>query len=521
MHDQAPDRVPDKKRDPRRFGFAVVGWIVGGALALQFLANVLWGTYSVFAEKDNSFPECSLTERALAVARGNPLYGDTERWPYNVAVYGPLTYYPAAGIARAAGISGAGIDQVRLIYRSGRAISYLSGIGILVWLWAVGAHLGLKGAWRCLPLVVTFSSREIIGHWGCFRPDFPLVAFSLWAWYCALRFRGTRSVFVAGMLLNVALAYKHTAVVSALALCLWLWVSDQRRRAVLLGSVFAVLALSQLVWLYVATGGAWYENTVGALRAPFAPDMFLSLLGKLGPSGVAPLAFGLAARLGTLGDLEGSFRPALWAFGVVLIGAMILSARTGSNTNYFLESYCWAALLTAGVVRVCVTGNTSSVGNSPPLAWTLTLCLLLIPAIAALAKVATSLPDDWAQATPWKDRNRELVTILRDTRGEVFLYDAYLYWFTQAPPTLMDPYIYSQRVMVGALSPAELVEKINREDFELIVLYWNFRYPAPYERRVDALPPEIIEAMLGHYAIERKVGDSFLYRPLHGSRAAQ
>jgi hypothetical protein len=77
---------------------------------------------------------------------------------------------------------------------------------------------------------------------------------------------------------------------------------------------------------------------------------------------------------------------------------------------------------------------------------------------------------------------------------------------------LMDPFLYSQRVAAGALGSEEIVAKIERKDFNLIILHWNFHYPTPHTQHIDALPAEVMEAMRENYGIDRKIGDYFLYR---------
>jgi hypothetical protein len=489
--------------------------VILAALILQAVFHSTLAVRHLFAYVDTSYPECAVVERALAVVRGQPLYGDTRHWPYLVAPYGPLTYYPVALIARAAGLRADREDQARVVYLAGRAVSFLAGIAILAWLWAMAGIVGLPRVWRFLPVLFFFSAFRILNFWYSYRPDFPMLALVLWAWAVALTARRSSNVLVSAILMALGAFYKHTAVLSAAALFVWLLADRRRRDALLFASVGAGLVGVQSLLLMLSTGGAWWQNTVGALRSPlYLPGLYTFLL-TLSVQEMIPLAGGLAAWLG-VGAQDGPTRPARWAFAFTFLAAELMLVRSGGNIYYYLEPYCWGAVLAAACVRAAVArpaGSDAKRGGMPP-AWVLLMCLLVVPYANLGLYFLRETPAQCRPLAPFNASSSELFRLLRHTRGEILLSDGFLAFCGASPPTMMDPILLAARADAGGLSPRDLLAKIGRKDFEWVVLSWDTAQPVPQYERLGFLPSDVVRAIAENYRLAAQLGRYYVYEPV-------
>jgi hypothetical protein len=496
----------------RRLVVLTLWWALVGVFAALALHNSIYNLCYLRYHDDTSYPESAVVERALALARGEPLYGDTRHWPYNVAMYGPLTYYPAAWAVRLAGASDR-YGQARTAYLTGRSISLVAGFAVAAWLWLMAGRIGLRGGWRWWPVALVLGVQPAMEFWPSFRPDLPLAALSLWAWVGILRSRRLGPVVLAAVLVSIAAAYKHTAAVSAAAIFVWLWADRRRAHAWLFAAIAALLAGGQALTLYVTTHGAWYENTFGALRSASRISNAYEVLSPLSPLALLPLAGGFAVLLGFRVDDE-RLRPARWAFAVYFAAAFLLSIRTGSKAYYYLEAYCWGALIFAAMcARFAFPAIRDRNAASTPVrtAWVLLLSVLAIPVFSQGVNLLRSelLPD----ARSWSEKYPELTQVLNRTRGPVFLSVGYPYWLTQSPPTPMDVYLFSARAAVGAVPVEDIIRRVDRREFDLVVLNWHYSQPGPRYEELDGIPRDVVDSIVLNYVFAGRYDNYYLYTP--------
>ena len=96
-------------------------------------------------------------------------------------------------------------------------------------------------------------------------------------------------------------------------------------------------------------------------------------------------------------------------------------------------------------------------------------------------------------------------------RAAGFVGEGYAWWFTQSPPTMLDAYLYSVRVAAGGLSSKELVGRIQRREFERIILHWDLAERAPDWQGIPTLPEDVAQAIARYYRLEGRSGRYYVH----------
>jgi hypothetical protein len=498
------------------------------ALAFEGVTGVVMAVRSTLSRDDASYPECAVVERALAVAKGEALYGNPDVWPYHAAVYGPLTYWPVGMAARFVGLPAGRPEQANLVYWMGRTVSFVAGIAILIWLFLMSRWIGAAGYWRFLAPLLFLSCRFILEFWGTYRPDYPMVALILYAWTVGLARKRRWTPCVAALLIAAAVLHKQSAVTSALCLGAWFVVARRRRDAISYAVTLGALILVASAALWLGTKGAWWTNNFRALQSPICLPGAWVFLFRFMDLDLLPLAGGLGACLILVPGSEQEpqetagaerIRAVKWAFVSAFVGAELLIIRTGSDLNYYLETYCWGCVLTVALLHALSKGartGTDIPQSQPPIihsALILLLCLLAVPAVNRVQIAAANLRTQMRPLANWERENYEMARVLRKTKGEILMVEGYAWWFTQCAPTMLDPYLYSVRVAAGGLSSRDLVAKIGRHEFQLIVLPWDIRGKTPDWQGTPTLPEEVVRAVAGSYRVEERMGRYFVHVP--------
>jgi hypothetical protein len=199
--------------------------------------------------------------------------------------------------------------------------------------------------------------------------------------------------------------------------------------------------------------------------------------------------------------------------------------RPGSNIYYYLEPWCWGCLLTAWLARkgyeslgLCLNIEKRGAASDPlkrfarAAIWTLALLAALL-GYSQRASRLWSERDALQAPVPWREKNAALAPILRETRGPVLMDDAFPWWFTQSPPTLMMALGWSTAVRAGGLSSRSLEMKIEDRDFELILLTYDASRGGQIYQGVETFPPSINRAITQNYQMEY-IEPYYLYRPI-------
>lgn len=494
-------------------------------LALQALYYLLFMGARFIEQKDSSFAEGYFVDRALNVARGEPLYVDPAPWPHRYSAgYGVLTYLLPGLSIKAIGLAESRPDGARQAFLAGRTQSMLAFAALLAWLWFMGQWMGMEKKWCFLAILLFFSARIIYKFAYSYRADLPMNACVLWAWYAALKDKGLRSALIAAALASVAVYFKPTAVLSGFALGVFLLGRREWRKALIYsGGCIGFCLLAALI-LYLATDGMWFTNKFSVFGQRFATKNWpavWSVLASLVEWEYPPSWLKALPLLGAIPALipacTGKLKAghARWAFLWSFFWAERLVLYSGSNAYYFLEAYAWATLLTVAVARQFYEklGRRSWKGWPHPV-YGLALFFFL-------AAYALWIRNFWADRDrlevqrPWPERNAELVEILERTEGELFLGDGYPYWFSHSPPTNLTPLGYATAVERLGLSPEPLLEKIRRQDFEWVILLSSLEEPLTYQG-IETPPRVIREALKERYEFRQYLQPYYLYGPRAG-----
>jgi len=494
--------------------------VVLGTLVVKAVFHFVAAPKYLVIDFDITYGESAIVERSLALAEGRPLYDDPYHWPFNASIYGAMMYYCPVLAVRVFGLAEERAARVQQLYLAGRTISFVAGLLILLWIWHTAGAFGLKPLYRFVAMVLFFSSTGLMLFWYAFRADYPMTAMILWGWTLVVGAKSLRRVFVGAFLFVLAFSFKQSTLVFAMSLFVWLIMDRKRLHALCFMVFFGLATLLFCLAMNACTDGLWFASSFKALASPMNLTSLYTLLIRLSIMEIFPLAGGLAACLGLLDEYP-RMRYARWAFALTFLATEALMGRVGSDINYYLIPYCWGCLLTAACL--------SEAAKSFPIldkgarwtrdtVWILFFCALFIPYGNAALTFAGRFPRQFRPLARWDTANTELVKRLQKVRGQALLYESRMYWMTKSPATLMDLLIFSQRVEAGDVSPNELLDRIQRGEFELIVLTWQLNQPGPSWQGFPCVLPAATEAISNNYILNAQLGEYYLYVPRVSSR---
>jgi hypothetical protein len=479
------------------------------------------------------FIESVRVERALAVARGESVFGNKRDYPYWAIGYGPMIYYPVGFFLRLAGQPESLRDQARQAVLAGRGLALLGGFAILAGLVFLGFHFRLRGVWLALPVLFFFCARPVYEMIYVFRGDMPMAACALWAWIVALRGRGKTSVLVSATLMVLAFSFKPPALGSAFFLGTWLLLGGHFKRAFLYGGAYWLLLGGLKLFGSLATddaGGEVFQTSHVATMLDKihleAAWVFLFDLARK-PVALLPFAGGLLAPLILFcRDEENASKSpppvaALFAFWGSFVASEVMVVRLGSGFYYYIEPYVWGVLLLSLLARHIATILQSSLCYRRFALRRLRSCCYFFGLIVAVSLLlfAQHTRRLWSERSElgrletWAELHPELPPLLGAVRGEILLDQGDLYWHTQAKPTLLSPQGWSASVAMGRRSPEPVLEKLRRGDYELIVLRYDASRQGIAYQGVETFPPVVNREIVAHYSLEAYINPYYIYRP--------
>ncbi|NQU43821.1 hypothetical protein HQ520_11090, partial [bacterium] len=207
-------------------------------------------------------------------------------------------------------------------------------------------------------------------------------------------------------------------------------------------------------------------------------------------------------------------RGVLFAFALGFLSTQFTAFRLGSMLNYYVEAYVWAVLVCSGVLFEAVGRLLHSKWRFgvPHPGWVLLLLIVFGFYGIRGERIREDFPALLEPATSWSARNRELVEVLNQVKGEVMLIEGFLYWHTQAPPTMLTASGYCGGVARGVRSPQPLIEKIRRHDFELIILEKPAEEGPMIIQGVEFFPAPVVRAVAERYRFVGYYNPFYLYR---------
>jgi hypothetical protein len=440
-----------------------------------------------------TYPEGAQVAAILRLRSGEPLYPEFLAFPYVIAPYPPVLYLIGAGLS---GLLSLSVYETTV---AARAVTLVASFAtaLLVGLLALREGAGRLAAAAAATLLLPIP---LLDQWGfAVRPDIPAILLSLAAGWVLLS--SPRHAWLAGTLVGLALLTKFTALSMPAVAVLWLVATRRYREAVIFGTTAAgVFAVGAGVTLAASDGEA-FGHTVIANMNPLLPiDHAARVFTRLPavawfPFAVAAVGLVLQVRARRL-RLSGAYLLATLAVGLVTLRGR------GGDVNYLIEAAaatCWLAA--HGFASVWSSVRQWRLRYLPGAA--IVVAASVIWGIQTFnywrkdGGVATDrrLPLDEIAATEWVLAEEPTMVVLADR-----------------PLLVSDPFNLSQLQTAGRFDTTELVQRVRRHEFGLVVLRGDVRQTR-YINGQPKWPESVRRAIADYYVFSKRVDLYWLYVP--------
>jgi hypothetical protein len=434
-------------------GASVVALLMAGAF------SVAVGTALGLANfRDVGYPDSGNLLSIEHVVRSGFIYPDNDRPPYQVTIYGPLTYALLAipyRLAQAASIA------PRVLVRLG----VLGALGVCVLLiFLIGRRLYGSRPIALLCALFAVSALPLDNWTTQIRGDFLALAFSLLSVYWFLRANGRRPQAIgAAICAGTALLVKQTFFAASIAIATWLVYRRRYKEAVLwaTGVALTVAGGYAIVW--------WREplmlKNFAAVRRPFFEHhVALLILWDAVSQPVAPFA--------AVGGLLALWKPVperllfLIYCVVAWLVAIFTIQQVGGAINYFWEPLVASAVLAGpGLCELQRKAN-----RTPALVTAMLLVLLLRAFVPMLRQEFAYLTMSYANVSDYQARRAKWKSFVSIVSGRRLLSTFSDVTVHSATPELPDPLLTAQLALRGRWNFGPVVAQINASMFELIVI---------------------------------------------------
>jgi hypothetical protein len=422
------------------------------------------------------YGEGAVLDVAVRLARFEGIYPpDLQAGPWFVANYPPVYY-----LVRAAFLW---LDDPALW--QGRLVCQLSAAATAVLIGAVSHRLTRDVAVSWLA-ALTFLAIPFVSIWSQIDRVDVLSLLLSWLALWILASGHRRPHIIAAVLLFVASSYTRQtgAIAGVVGAYCWLWQQGHRRQANGMLAGVAALGLLTAAALHLVTSGGFLFHVVTATASPLSLDQLVNLGRR--PIVLMPLLLLIACGAVAAGI---RFRPAGWALVAgYVVASLVLAltvAKVGSAINYFLDLSA-ACALTAGVGAHWLRAH-----RFPAIAY----ALLLVPQMVWMGFIT------WPYA-PLQARlahlaqYRELAAVVRTTRGPILADEAAALLRTMGHEVDFHPFSMSQLVDAGLWDPRPFIERLERHEYELVLLRMSAERPRPLP---NLWTPVLADALLEHY----------------------
>jgi len=413
---------------------------------------------------------------AVRLARFENIYPpDLQAGPWFVANYPPVYYL----------VRGAFLWFDEPALWQGRLVCQASAAATAVLIGAV-LHRLTRDPAAALLAALTFLAIPFVALWSQIdRIDVLSLLFS-WLALWSLTAGRDRPHIAAAVLLLVASSYtRQTGAIAGVAAAYgWLWQQGSRRQANQLLAGVAGLGLLTALALQVATDGGFLFHVVTATASPLSLDQLVNVGRR--PVVLIPLLLLIAAGTVVAGV---RFRPDGWALvaGYVVASALmaLTVAKVGSAVNYFLDLSAACALAAGAAVhwlrpyRLALSAYAVLV--VPQMVWMGFITWPYAPLHARLARLG-----------PY----HELAKQVRDTRGPILADEAAALLGVNGHEVDFHPFSMSQLVDAGLWDPEPFIRRLERHEYELVLLRMSIAQPRPLP---NIWTPVLASALLRYY----------------------
>ena len=435
--------------------------LLGGSVVALLLAGALCtavGTaLGLVNFRDVDYPDSATLLRIEQVIRSGYIYPDSDRPPYLVTIYGPLTYVLLTvpyRLAQAAGITPQVL--VRLVIVCALCLCVL-----LIFLISRRLYSSRPIAWLCALFAV---SAHPLAFWTTqIRGDFLALALSLLSVYWFLLTNARPQAIGAAICAGIALLVKPTFFSVPIAIVSWLLYQRRYKEALLWATVVALTVVGgyAIVW--------WREplmlKHIAALRHPVLEfPGALSILWNAASQPVVPLA--------AIGGFLAIWKraPERLLFLIYCIVAWLVASLTipqvGGNINYF-----WEPLVASAVLAGPGLCELQRKANRTPILVTAMLFVLLLQAfVPMLRQELEYLRSSYANVSDYQVRKTKWESFVSTVSGRRLLSTLPDVTVHSITPEIPDPYLNSVLELQGRWNSGPVVAQINAGIYDLIVI---------------------------------------------------
>jgi hypothetical protein len=407
--------------------------------------------------RDVSYPDSANLLRIGEFIRSGHIYPDSDRPPYLVTLYGPLTYVFLAipyRLAQAVGIT------PQVLVRLGVVGSVCLCV-LLTFMISRRLYSSRPMAWLCALFAV--SALPMASWTTQIRGDFLALAWSLLSLYWFLLTNGRPRGIGASICAGIALLVKQTFVAVPIAIVSWLIYRRRYKEALLwsTGLALTVIGGYAIAW--------WREplmlKHIAALRHPvFGYGQGLSILGNAVSQPVVPLA--------VIGGFLALWKrtPERLLLLIYCIVAWLMASLTipqvGGAINYFFEPLLASAVLAgSGLCELQRKAN-----RTPILVTAMLFVLLLRVFVPMLWGELAYLRKSYANVADYQVRKTKWESFVSTVSGKRLLSTYPDVTVLSMTPEIPDPFLNSVLELRGQWNSGPVVAEINAGVYDLTVI---------------------------------------------------
>jgi hypothetical protein len=469
-----------------RFSRKAVFCLILLPLLAVTIVNVLYLWRQTTNPGDTNNPESLAVHWILKASRSEAIYTDFRNPPYNLTSYGPVYYLTIGKLTKWFQWSSDSIfiNGRRFILFCSLLIAFLIG-------WRIRDET--KNAMLALIGICFFLSSYILFPIAttC-RPDLLAALFSLSGLLVFLK-APTRTSGVIAILLFVAAYFTKQSYISAPISLIFFQFLRNKRNAMLMALLYSGCVSGILLIMHLATGGLSTLNMIVSNMGPMkwlnlriVTNTFLQTSPLTIIIGVVAVAFGGRRRLESI------------YFLVSLFVAMLISAKTGSAVNYFIEPLIGASLLAP------LTVQAASELRLMRIMLITTVWVLMFPQFNFLIRSLQTLQ------FPVETEVRTLVT---HADGHV-LSDSPRLAFLAPDPIFLDALNLSFMELQGRWNSDGLVQMLRNRQIQYVILTAPVEQSSTWQG-FHRFPEKLLQTIQSDCRLWRIVDGYYVYIPVH------
>jgi hypothetical protein len=451
---------------------ALVALLLAGMFAGRQIGN--WPIMLQYPGEQHRVEGISVADM-VRLREGVPVYAEPTRGTFQAANYGPLYFLLGSRL----------INPLEPAYLPIRLVSVVATLLSAAICGVLAFWLSRKFLVGVLASLLFLSAPFVTRHGVSARPDLGALTLWLGGFLVGYRFRDNRKILWAIPLMVAGFFYKQQFIAAGVATFLFLLLERRYRQAAEFAGIFALSAgiLITVFHFVVFPGQTFVQHFLFYNIFPFTLWRAARGLGYFGVLILIPLLLGIMCVRARGDKMLGCF------IGTAGFLNLVLSARIGSDTNYFLESFAILSAL-AAVTMWDRGGDPVRAGS----------CLgLLAVGLALSLSLAPPLPDGRDFAADQAIQNFLRSKFRKHTKAFGFYTGDLMRAGFDTPIT--DTFAYRHFLRMGRIPEADPLWEFEHGSFGLIITYSDVRTTSTEARTEFALTEPLRRALLQNYQL--------------------